>query len=149
MLVAYMWGQASALVQAGTSTIPEAVDFVDSVCDPLPEPINEARNRALHEAYKELLRQQMSKPHVQNADLARLVDKLYRGDATVGSGSTADAIRHELATGKPVKGVWHSEKGEGFIRALEKWLRKNPTASPSDRAAAQNIILDLKNALGK
>lgn len=50
-------------------------------------------------------------------------------------------------TGDPVFGRMHTQKGEELINALEKWLKQNPTASPGDRAAAENIILDLKNAL--
>ena len=36
-----------------------------------------------------------------------------------------------------------------MINALEKWLRNNPNARPGDRAAAENIIKDLRNALGE
>ncbi len=35
-----------------------------------------------------------------------------------------------------------------MIIRLEKWLRKNPTANPGDRAAAENVIKDIMNALG-
>lgn len=34
-----------------------------------------------------------------------------------------------------------------MITALEKWLKNNPNASHGDRAAAENIIKDLQNAL--
>lgn len=34
-----------------------------------------------------------------------------------------------------------------MINMFEKWLRNNPTARPGDRAAAENIIKDLRNAL--
>ena len=107
-----------------------------------------ASNRALHELQKTQLRRQMSKPHVTDSNLAGIVDDIYRPGAKVGSGSTGDAIRHELATGESVGGAFHSQKGEDSIRALEKWLKNNPTASPGDKAAAENIILDLKEALG-
>jgi RHS repeat-associated protein len=106
-------------------------------------------NSALYEQYKVKLRAQMEKPYVRDPDLQRLMDKLYRPGAQVGSGSTADAIRYELRTGKPVEGVWHSTKGEEFITALTRWLKQNPNALPGDRAAAENVILDLRNALGK
>jgi len=36
-----------------------------------------------------------------------------------------------------------------MIKSLEKWLKKNPTAKPRDRAATENIIKDLRNALGE
>ncbi|MEZ9187695.1 hypothetical protein AB4158_26705, partial [Vibrio splendidus] len=107
-----------------------------------------AANRALHEAYKTQLRQQMSKPSVNNPQLKKIVDGLYRPNAKVGSGSTADAIRHELSTGQAVGGRFHSQKGADSIRALEKWSGNNPKASPGDRAAAENIVSDLRNALG-
>lgn len=32
-------------------------------------------------------------------------------------------------------------------RALEKWLRNNPEATPGDRSAAENVIKDLRDAL--
>ncbi len=107
-----------------------------------------AENRASHEAQKRKLRQQMSKPSVDDPELQKITDSLYRPNAQIGSGSTADAIRHERATGEAVGGRFHKQKGEDSIRALEKWLDKNPTASPGDRAAAENVILDLQNSLG-
>ena len=90
----------------------------------------------------------MAKPAVTDKALAGLVDKLYRPGATVGSGSTAAAIRQELATGQPVGGAFHSQKAKDGITALQKWLEKSPTAAPGDRAAAENIIRDMTNALG-
>lgn len=107
-----------------------------------------AENRASHEDQKRELRRQMSKPSVDDPELQKITDSLYRPDAKIGSGSTADAIRHERATGEAVGGRFHKQKGEDSIRALEKWLDKNPTASPGDRAAAENVILDLQNSLG-
>lgn len=50
--------------------------------------------------------------------------------------------------GEPVVHVTHSQKGEESIKRLEKWLENNPTASPGDRAAAENVIKDMQDALG-
>ena len=75
------------------------------------------------------------------------MDEMYRDNATVGSGSTAAAVRHAGATGQMVGGKTHTEKAEGMVTALEKWLRNNPTASPGDRAAAENVLKDLLDAL--
>jgi RHS repeat-associated protein len=118
--------------------------------DPLPGNADEvgAASPGAHEAYKDGLRAIMSKPAVSDPSLARLIDELYRPNATVGSGSTADAVRQELATGQPVGGAFHSQKAEDSIRSLGRWLSNNPTASPGDRAAAENVIKDMKNALG-
>lgn len=107
------------------------------------------KNAAQHEKYKQDLRRQMEKPSITDAELQRLVNEQYRPGAKVGSGSTADAIRHERATGQMVGGRSHSQKGEDSIRALQRWLDKHPNAKPGDRAAAENIIMDLQDALGK
>ena len=106
-----------------------------------------AANRALHETYKDGLRTAMEKPSVSDKNLSRLVDQLYRPNAKIGSGSTAAAVRHELATGQPVGSAFHSQKAQDSIFALQKWLDKNPAASPGDRAAAENIIRDMTNSL--
>jgi hypothetical protein len=82
--------------------------------------------------------------------LRKLIDELYKGaktDNPVGTGSTADAIRHEIATREPVGGKWHAQKGLDYINALGRWLRRSPQASASDRAVAQQTIADLDSAL--
>ena len=109
--------------------------------------ISEAANRAKHEKFLVELRREMGKPHTTDPKLSKLMDEMYRDNATVGSGSTAAAVRHELATGQMVGGKTHTEKAEGMVTALEKWLRNNPTASPGDRAAAENVLKDLLDAL--
>ena len=113
-----------------------------------PAPNSGAANAAAHEAYKAQLRAQMPKPNVRDPRLRELVDYLYREGAQVGSGSTAAAIRAELATGQAVGGAWHAQKGRDAIVALERWLTRNPQAGRADISAAQNIIADLRNALG-
>ena len=90
----------------------------------------------------------MERPHTANSELSGLMDDLYRPGAKVGSGSTAAAVREELATGAQVGGRSHVQKAGDYARALDDWLRRNPTASPGDRAAAENVARDLRNALG-
>lgn len=109
--------------------------------------VSEAANRARHERYVDQLRAAMGKPSTTDPELSRLMDKLYRQNAQVGSGSTAAAVRHELATGQLVGGRSHLQKARDMITALERWLDRNPTASPGDRAAAENVIRDMQNAL--
>ncbi len=109
--------------------------------------ISEAANRAKHEKFLTELRQAMGKPHTKDPDLSRLMDELYRPNAQVGSGSTAAAVRHEIATGQLVGGASHTQKAEDMIRALERWLRNHQDATPGDRAAAENVIKDLQDAL--
>ena len=113
----------------------------------VPKPTNPA-NQALHEGYKDSLRASMGRPHVEDANLSRIMDDLYRPGAKVGSGSTAAAVRHEIATGTPVGGRLHSQKAREAITRIQKWIKRNATARPGDRAAAENVLRDLQNALG-
>lgn len=57
-----------------------------------------AYNRAQFENYKSILRAEMGKPHVVDFKLKMIIDQVYKPHAEIGSGSTAAAIRHELAT---------------------------------------------------
>jgi hypothetical protein len=106
-----------------------------------------ATSRALHEMYKNELRAAMEKPIVSDKALSSIVNKLYRPNAKVGSGSTAAAVRQELITGRSVGRAFHSQKATDSIVELQRWLGRNPTASAADRAAAENLIIDMKNAL--
>jgi len=104
-------------------------------------------NAADFARYKNELRAAMEKPHVEDPVLAQYMDELYRPNAQIGSGSTAAAVRHELATGGTVGGRTHSQKAKDMTTALQRWLKNNPKASPGDRAAAENVIQDMSNAL--
>ncbi len=91
------------------------------------------------------------KPEVTDPKLQNIVEDLYKGantDNPIGTGSTADAVREESKTGKPVGGKFHTTKATQYRRALEKWSKKNPNASASDRAAAESMMKDLDDALG-
>ncbi|HEU4578517.1 MAG TPA: pre-toxin TG domain-containing protein [Polyangiaceae bacterium] len=112
------------------------------------EAARDAANRAAHEQYLDELRRNMGRPHVEDPKLSKILDEQYREGAKIGSGSTADAVRHEAATGERVGGRLHRQKAEEAVARLEKWLRDNPTARPGDRAAAENVLKDLRNALG-
>ena len=108
----------------------------------------QACNRATHELYKINLRKQMERPFVKDSQLNTYFDLAYRPKGSVGNGSTGAAIRYEMATGEKVKGKQHTQKGWELINALEKWMKKNPTAPSAERAAAENVIKDLYNSLG-
>lgn len=73
--------------------------------------------------------------------------KYTRKGAKVGSGSTAATVRKERATNGLVGGRMHTQKAEGFVKFLERWLQNNPTAFLGDRAAAENVLQDLRDAL--
>jgi hypothetical protein len=106
-------------------------------------------DRIQHEAAKSLYRQNMEKPPIQDPKLAEHIDWLYKKDSTLGSGSTADAARLEKLTGAKFKGCDHVGKSSQSIKFLEKWLKQNTQANSGDRAAAENILSDMKDAIGQ
>jgi hypothetical protein len=89
-------------------------------------------------------------PKVSDPKLANLVNDLYKGAKTknpIGTGSTADAVRHELATGQPTGGRFHSDKAQQYVNALNNWLKRAPDASHYDRMVAESLKRDLESAL--
>lgn len=113
----------------------------------IPNTAPPAANRAEFERYQQIMRERMAKPATTDPVLSQAMNEMYRDGARVGSGSTAAAVRQERATGGTVGGRTHTQKAEGYVKFLERWLEKNPTASPGDRAAAENVLRDLRNAL--
>ncbi|WP_326489999.1 hemagglutinin repeat-containing protein, partial [Pectobacterium versatile] len=108
---------------------------------------SDPKSRSQYEQYLDSLRASMEKPNVKDDNLKNIINDLYRPNAKVGSGSTADAVRYELATGEKVGGRGHVEKAQTYSKALQDWLNKNPQASSSDRAVAENVLKDMQNAL--
>lgn len=78
-----------------------------------------SQNRALFERYKDQILTSMEKPVVTDARLAGVVNDLFREGAEIGNGSTAAAVRFELATGLTVGGKLHATKAANSIQFLE------------------------------
>jgi RHS repeat-associated protein len=87
----------------------------------------------------------IGKPIVGDTKLASLFSQLYRPTATIGTGSTADAARSELAAGALQGG--HIEKAYNYSVALQRWLENNPDAAGQDIHAAQSVLQDMLHAL--
>jgi len=132
-------------------------------------PTSSPADQTAHQRYLEALRELMSKPDVTDSTLSGIVEKLYRDNPEIGSGSTAAAIRKELETGMPTKGTFHLQKGQENMRKLSEWLADqkkleenftyrqarrmpvdnlHPLASARDIATAKNLYLDLQQAVG-
>jgi hypothetical protein len=124
------------------------------------------KSRAEYQRFLEFLREEMPKPHVTDSKLAEIIEKLYRDNPEVGSGSTGAAIRRELATGRPTNGTRHLQAGQDRLTMLGDWLKaqkkireaaevataagkkvKVAPASPSDVATAEHLFLDLQEAV--
>lgn len=74
------------------------------------------------------------------------IDKMYRANAKIGNGSTADVIRYELRTGKLLSPSGHSQKGTEMINGLLKDI-KSGRLNASDTEIAKKLVKDLENAL--
>lgn len=87
---------------------------------------------------------------VSGGKLQNIINNLYKHverPGRVGTGTTADAVRHELLTGRLTGGLGHITKARGEIRGLRNWLRRNPDAPYRDRLIAQSLLDDLLDAL--
>jgi RHS repeat-associated protein len=82
----------------------------------------------------------------QSSKLRKLINYLYRPGATVGTGSTADAIREELATGNLLSPRGHFLKAQEARTSLQR-LYRDPSTISSDRRIIKEILADLQNAL--
>lgn len=87
--------------------------------------------------------------HLRNADDPRLkntINNLYRPGARIGNGSTADAVRHERATGELLSPNGHTQK---LIdrRAQLMRMRKNPNMSAGDQRIIRDLLKDAQDAL--
>jgi hypothetical protein len=117
------------------------------------KPPSPAADRAAYERYLETLRETMAKPVVKDPELAKIIEKLYRDHPEIGSGSTAAAIRNELATGMATKGTRHLQAGQERMTMLADWLKKqkklakNLAAAASDVATAEHLFLDLQQSV--
>ncbi|MBN9090664.1 MAG: RHS repeat-associated core domain-containing protein, partial [Reyranella sp.] len=92
----------------------------------------------------------LATPIVSNTRLQNIINNLYKhvGKANrTGNGTTQDAIRNELRTGKPTSGTFHSIKGQDSINGLRKFLRNNPNAPYYDRLVAQSLLDELLSIL--
>ena len=84
---------------------------------------------------------------VSNPKLRNTIKEMYRPGAKVGDGGLADAIRHEIKTGKLVGGKSHVQKGTERLRNLER-ISKRETLTKQERKIVEDLIRDLKRALG-
>ena len=84
--------------------------------------------------------------YARNGKLRNILRDFNRTGQGVGTGSTADAIRHELQTGSSVGGKFHYTKGmEQFQGLLKLW--RNPNLDPADRTIVRDLLSALEKAL--
>ena len=83
---------------------------------------------------------------ITNSNLKSVLEKDYREGATIWNGSTADAIRSELATWNPVWWVFHSTKWQEILNGIQKRFNANDLNN-YDKKISTDIFNDITNAL--
>ena len=125
-------------------------DFVEDWDELSPEKRNSIRSHIERIVAEEAEQIDLDiKPVAANEKLKNIINNLYKGQSNpnrIGNGTTMDAIRSELATGKPTGGKYHSQKGQESIQGLRNLLDKG-VLSAEDAYIAQKLIEDLTNAL--
>lgn len=82
------------------------------------------------------------KPTAGSSKLQNIVDDIWKHAGRPGSkgdGTTFDALRNEIRTGKPSAGKFHYQKAADLMTGLHKILA-DPATSSADRALAQDIL---------
>jgi hypothetical protein len=60
---------------------------------------------------------------------------------------SGDPSRKGKSLGDLIRSGGHEEKGRGYAKALEDWLRNNPNATPLSRDGATKALNDVRQAL--
>ena len=84
---------------------------------------------------------------IENPKLYRIIDRLYRPNAKYGTGSTADAVRHEISGKEFLSKSSHIQKAVESRNALSTLIHADQQLSLSDKQIALWVREDLQNAL--
>jgi len=129
-------GTASFVSEFGQSTA--------SILAPLPTSIGQCITG--HCSGADLVLGMVPGKLVKNQKLRNMLTMFNRTGTGIGTGSTADAIRHELKTGVAVGGKFHFTKGVEMRNGLKKLL-DDSNLDPKDREVVKELLRDLQNAL--
>ena len=83
---------------------------------------------------------------VTNPKLRNIIKALYRVNADIGDGGTADAVRYTRETGELVGDSDHVQKAIDLSNGLKNVL-KNPQLSSHDHQIAETLLRELTDAL--
>jgi hypothetical protein len=89
-------------------------------------------------------------PVVADGKLQDIIKNLYKGTGNpkrTGDGTTMDAVRNELLTGRRTHWTRHIQKAEQTKRDLANWVERHPDASARDIRIARALMKRLTNAL--
>jgi len=88
------------------------------------------------------------KPTAGSSKLRNIIDDIWKHAGRPGSkgdGTTFDALRNEIRTGKPSAGKFHYQKAADLMTGLHKVLA-DPATSASDRALAEDLLRQFADA---
>ncbi len=83
--------------------------------------------------------------NIDDIDLKETANKLYRQNAIIGDGGTADAVRYTKSTGKLVGNSDHIQKAQNEITHLQSLINRG--LSYHDEQIALSLLRDLQHAL--
>ncbi len=105
--------------------------------------IEQKVDNAVGTARDNILNSDISDPKLNN-----IANELYRPNAKIGSGSTADVLRYEKLTGELLSKTGHQTKALIYRNTLQKMINSG-TLSPSDHELAKRLLIDLQDALSQ
>lgn len=91
------------------------------------------------------------KPNATNTRLRNIIDNIWKHagkPGTAGDGTTFDALRNELITGRPSNGIFHMQKAIESMQGLQKILN-DPSVSAADRQIAADLLRRFGDAFGR
>lgn len=90
------------------------------------------------------------KPQATDQKLKNYIENLWHGHNSpnrTGDGTTFDALRNEIRTGRLTGGKGHFEKAAQTQRDLRRWLDgPGKNASPADRQIAEDLLKRFEEA---
>ncbi len=93
------------------------------------------------------------RPNATDQKLKNYIDNLWHGSTSpnrLGDGTTFDALRNEIRTGRPTgppPGRWHFEKAAQTAKDIKNWLDgPGRNASAADRQIAEDLLRRFRDA---
>lgn len=121
-----------------------ATDFISNQFKKTPDlSIEQKVDHSIGTARDNILNSDISDPKLKN-----IANELYRPNAKIGSGSTADVLRYEKLTGELLSKTGHQTKALIYRNTLQKMINSG-ALSPSDYELAKRLLIDLQDALSQ
>lgn len=81
---------------------------------------------------------------ITNPKLKTILKELYREGAKIGNGSTADALKYEIATGQALSKTGHAQKAYDYRRALINLWHNKGQLNAVEKRVVKELLLKFK-----